>query len=100
MNSGLCTVAPQLPGSKEQPPLKCTCTAGYTGARCETSISDCQSRCHNGGSCLLTKEGMKCTCPDMYMGEQCEHCVNLTCENGGICRETLTGSTQCECPDG
>ncbi|XP_037949071.1 prolow-density lipoprotein receptor-related protein 1-like [Teleopsis dalmanni] len=100
LNYGLCTVAPQMPGSLEQPALKCSCTHGWSGARCETSVPECQSRCHNGGSCLITEDGMKCTCPEMYFGEQCEHCVNLTCANGGICRETLTGTTQCECPDG
>lgn len=43
---------------------------------------------------------MKCSCPEMFIGDQCEHCLNLTCDNGGICRETLTGNPQCECPDG
>ncbi|XP_002138212.3 prolow-density lipoprotein receptor-related protein 1 isoform X1 [Drosophila pseudoobscura] len=101
LNYGLCTVAPQLPGSLDAPPLKCTCTPGWSGARCETSLPACQSRCHNGGSCLISEmEGMKCSCPDMFVGEQCEHCLNLTCENGGVCRETLTGTPQCECPDG
>ncbi|XP_043066692.1 low-density lipoprotein receptor-related protein 1 isoform X1 [Drosophila bipectinata] len=101
LNHGVCTVAPQLPGSFEPPPLKCTCTAGWSGARCETSMPACQSRCHNGGSCLLSEtEGMKCSCPEMFIGDQCEHCLNLTCDNGGICRETLTGNPQCECPDG
>ncbi|XP_034653858.1 prolow-density lipoprotein receptor-related protein 1 isoform X1 [Drosophila subobscura] len=101
LNYGLCTVAPQLPGSLDVPPLKCTCTPGWSGARCETSLPACQSRCHNGGSCLISEtEGMKCSCPDMFVGEQCEHCLNLTCENGGVCRETLTGTPQCECPDG
>lgn len=100
-NYGVCSVAPALPGSQEPPPLKCTCTAGWSGARCETSMPACQSRCHNGGSCLISEtEGMKCSCPKMFTGEQCEHCRNLTCENGGICRETLTGTPQCECPDG
>ncbi|XP_030387623.1 low-density lipoprotein receptor-related protein 1 [Scaptodrosophila lebanonensis] len=101
LNFGLCTVAPHVPGSLEPPPLKCSCTPGWSGARCETSVPECQSRCHNGGSCLITETaGMKCTCPDLYFGEQCEHCINLTCEHGGICRETLTGTPQCECPDG
>lgn len=100
LNYGLCVIAPQIPGSSEPPPLKCSCTPGWSGPRCETSVPECQSRCHNGGSCLITEEGMKCTCPSMYFGEQCEHCINLTCANGGICRETLTGATQCECPDG
>ncbi|XP_046809386.1 low-density lipoprotein receptor-related protein 1 [Lucilia cuprina] len=99
-NYGLCIIAPQIPGSLEPPPLKCSCTPGWSGPRCETSVPECQSRCHNGGSCLITDDHMKCTCPPMYIGEQCEHCVNLTCANGGICRETLTGTTQCECPDG
>ncbi|XP_067627209.1 prolow-density lipoprotein receptor-related protein 1 isoform X1 [Eurosta solidaginis] len=100
LNYGLCTVAPQIPGSGDAPPLKCSCTPGWSGPRCETSVPECQSRCHNGGSCLITDEGMKCTCPELYVGEQCEHCVNLTCANGGICRQTLKGTTQCECPDG
>ncbi|XP_023030772.1 low-density lipoprotein receptor-related protein 1 [Drosophila willistoni] len=101
LNYGLCTVAPQLPGSQDPPPLKCTCTPGWSGARCETSMPVCQSRCHNGGSCLISEtEGMKCSCPEMFLGEQCEHCLNLSCENGGICRETLRGMPQCECPDG
>ncbi|XP_001985922.2 low-density lipoprotein receptor-related protein 1 isoform X2 [Drosophila grimshawi] len=101
LNYGLCTVAPQLPGLQDPPPLKCTCPPNWSGARCETSVSDCQSRCHNGGACLVSDtEGMKCSCPDMYVGDQCEHCLNLTCENGGICRETITGAPQCECPDG
>ena len=99
-NYGLCIIDAQIPGSLEPPPLKCSCTPGWSGPRCETSVPECQSRCHNGGSCLIADEHMKCACPPMYIGEQCEHCVNLTCANGGICRETLTGTTQCECPDG
>ncbi|XP_055918086.1 low-density lipoprotein receptor-related protein 1 isoform X3 [Eupeodes corollae] len=100
MNGGLCTVAAFLPSSAEPPPLKCLCPPGWTGAKCETSVPECQSRCHNGGSCLITEEGMKCTCPDMFVGEKCEHCANLTCENRGICRETVMGTSQCDCPDG
>lgn len=100
LNRGLCTVASNLPISSEKPPLKCSCPPGWSGARCETSVPECQSRCHNGGSCLINGKDMKCTCPEFFVGEKCEHCVNLTCENRGICRETVTGTTQCDCPDG
>lgn len=109
LNFGLCTVemsnttvnfTSNSSISTPPPPLRCTCTPGWSGVRCETSVPECQSRCHNGGSCLISGHHMKCTCPPLYMGEQCEHCINLTCTNGGICRETQTGSTQCECSEG
>lgn len=102
LNGGACApMSPLLnPNSNESVPLKCTCKPGWSGARCEISMHECQNRCHNGGSCSIKPDGMKCSCPSKYKGERCEHCENLTCENGGVCRETGGGSIICDCAEG
>lgn len=102
LNGGACAPMSVLlhPNSNESVPLKCTCKPGWSGARCEISMHECQNRCHNGGSCSITPDGMQCSCPVKYKGDRCEHCENLTCENGGVCRETGGGSIICDCAEG
>ena len=35
----------------------------------------------------------------MFIGNRCENCINLQCQNGGICNHT-NGVAQCHCPSG
>lgn len=102
LNGGVCAPLsiPLNPNSNEPIPLKCTCKPGWSGARCEISILECQKRCHNGGSCIIKSDGMKCSCPAKFNGDKCEHCENLKCKNGGVCRQTVRGSPICDCADG
>ncbi|XP_055372745.1 prolow-density lipoprotein receptor-related protein 1 [Condylostylus longicornis] len=98
-NEGVCKIGEN--STDGIPSLICLCPPNWSGTHCEISLHECQSRCHNGGSCSILDSGVfRCDCPDRFVGEKCEHCFNLTCENNGICRETVSGTTQCDCPDG
>jgi len=43
--------------------LRCICSAGYTGQRCETEIDECQSTpCMHSGQCTDAVNGYTCNC--------------------------------------
>jgi hypothetical protein len=69
---------------------RCTCSARFTGERCETAVDECASSpCVNGGSCV----GGRCTCSARFTGERCEtavdECASSPCVNGGVCLQEL-----------
>lgn len=83
----------------------CKCQPGYVGFNCESYIGGClNNKCYNGGSCIPSKPSPSqyyCVCPAGYSGYNCETkllCHTLTCQNNGICRESISGgSPYCEC---
>lgn len=72
---------------------KCTCTPGYTGTYCESSVADaCDPPCLNGGVC----EQGQCICPEPFSGPACDKLgfqCNPECQNGGTC----IGMDKCQC---
>lgn len=102
-NHGICYVDNQPSSSKSlesHPPLKCKCPSQWTGDRCEKPVDVCKNRCHNGGNCtILRPEVPVCSCESGFIGIRCQNCVNLSCENGGIC-STLNDREYCSCPSG
>uniref|UniRef100_A0A8C2BHM0 FAT atypical cadherin 3a n=1 Tax=Cyprinus carpio TaxID=7962 RepID=A0A8C2BHM0_CYPCA len=82
----------------------CSCSALYTGGRCETEISVClPNPCQNGGVCKPIGNAFICSCKRGYTGATCEEDVNECerelCENGGVCVNTF-GSFYCNCTPG
>ncbi|KAI5726754.1 hypothetical protein M8J76_007920 [Diaphorina citri] len=89
LNQGMCY--PDL--THPEPTYKCHCAPNYTGARCESRI--CENKCHNGGTCIATTQ--TCVCPPGFTGDTCQQCLNLKCQNGGVCVNKTTG-LECDCP--
>uniref|UniRef100_A0A671P9T6 FAT atypical cadherin 3a n=1 Tax=Sinocyclocheilus anshuiensis TaxID=1608454 RepID=A0A671P9T6_9TELE len=82
----------------------CSCSALYTGGRCETEISVCMPNpCQNSGVCKPIGNAFICSCKRGYTGVTCEEDVNECerelCENGGVCVNTF-GSFYCNCTPG
>jgi low-density lipoprotein receptor-related protein 1 (alpha-2-macroglobulin receptor) len=78
--------------------LQCQCSPNFTGERCETKIETCHGMCQNGGTC--NNATSTCHCPNGYRGRLCDECINLSCENGGVCTEDGRGKPACNCLPG
>lgn len=85
---------------------RCICDVGFTGERCESVISSCQSfPCLNGGSCQSDNSSTHytCYCVNGYSGENCEEnnddCVGVTCPDHEVCHD-LVNNHECRCPAG
>ncbi|CAM9897004.1 unnamed protein product [Lampetra planeri] len=72
-------------------PNMCTCSSGQISSTCGSkSISQCNIRCMNGGSCADDH----CSCGKGYTGTHCGQPVCDTgCQNGGRC----IGPNRCAC---
>ncbi|XP_056910340.1 protocadherin Fat 3 isoform X4 [Takifugu flavidus] len=82
----------------------CSCTAGFTGGRCEVELSPCMPNpCQNGGDCKPVGSAFLCSCPQGLRGLICDQDVNecerSECGNGGQCVNTF-GSFFCNCSEG
>ncbi|XP_053558647.1 sushi, von Willebrand factor type A, EGF and pentraxin domain-containing protein 1 [Bombina bombina] len=82
----------------------CTCTKGYTGAKCETDINECSSSpCKNKGKCVDGVGEFKCQCVSGYSGLLCEEnideCSSNPCLNDGICIDEIN-FYRCQCANG
>ncbi|XP_077580788.1 cadherin EGF LAG seven-pass G-type receptor 2-like [Stigmatopora nigra] len=52
---------------------RCTCQAGYAGARCQLQVDLCQdSNCSEGATCLPGTHGYSCLCPQNLTGPFCD----------------------------
>ncbi|XP_060039989.1 protocadherin Fat 4 isoform X2 [Erinaceus europaeus] len=97
----LVLVAPQ-----PLPPFLCHCAPGYTGARCEQDVDECQpAPCHHGGTCLNLVGGFTCSCAPGFTGRACERDVDECQEPPGPCRhgalcQNVPGGFRCICRAG
>ncbi|XP_063966506.1 protein crumbs homolog 1-like [Lytechinus pictus] len=99
---GQCTAL--SPGS-----FLCNCSLGYVGDVCQ--VADCSAVvCQNDGLCHVDDGtgSWQCNCTEFYEGTNCQYagpCLNLPCQNGGTCSQTLDQTDnsftyQCTCPTG
>ncbi|KAM7374399.1 hypothetical protein PAMP_007056 [Pampus punctatissimus] len=82
----------------------CSCSAGFTGGRCEIELTSCMPNpCQNGGDCKPVGSTFLCGCPRGLGGLICDQDVNECdqdeCGNGGECVNTF-GSFYCNCSEG
>ncbi|XP_068572025.1 protocadherin Fat 3 [Cebidichthys violaceus] len=82
----------------------CSCSAGFTGGRCEMELTSCMPNpCQNGVDCKLVGSAFLCGCPRGLGGLICDEDVNECdqdgCGNEGECVNTF-GSFYCNCSEG
>ncbi|XP_069366544.1 protocadherin Fat 3 [Paralichthys olivaceus] len=82
----------------------CSCSAGFTGGRCEIELTSCMPNpCQNGGDCRPVGGAFLCGCPrglgGLICDEDIDECDQDECENGGECVNTF-GSFYCNCSEG
>ncbi|XP_045145629.1 neurogenic locus notch homolog protein 3 [Echinops telfairi] len=89
--------------------FRCLCHAGFTGPRCQTVQSPCESQpCQHGGQCRPSPGSggaltFACHCIPPFWGPRCERvarsCRELQCPVGIPCQQTVRGP-RCACPPG
>ncbi|XP_056267779.1 protocadherin Fat 3 [Pseudoliparis swirei] len=84
--------------------FSCSCSAGFTGGRCETELTSCMpDPCQNGAACKPVGGLFLCDCPAGLGGLICDgdvdECEQEGCGNAGECVNTL-GSFYCNCSEG
>ncbi|KAK7925919.1 hypothetical protein WMY93_008229 [Mugilogobius chulae] len=84
--------------------FSCSCSAGFTGGRCEVELTSCMPNpCQNDGDCKPLGNAFFCSCPKGLGGLICEEDVNECdeeeCSDNGECINTF-GSFFCNCSEG
>ncbi|XP_060608376.1 fibropellin-1-like isoform X2 [Ruditapes philippinarum] len=66
----------------------CTCTANWSGTRCDKDIDECTMYhiCQNSATCLNLPGTFHCTCATGFSGVQCAHGQPTTCSRTCILR--------------
>ncbi|XP_034745756.1 protocadherin Fat 3 isoform X2 [Etheostoma cragini] len=82
----------------------CSCSAGFTGGRCEVELTSCMPNpCQNGGDCKPVGSAFLCGCPRGLRGLVCDEDINECdqdeCGNKAVCVNTF-GSFYCNCSEG
>ncbi|KAM7398079.1 hypothetical protein PAMA_006109 [Pampus argenteus] len=82
----------------------CSCSAGFTGGRCEIELTSCMPNpCQNGGDCKPVGSTFLCGCPrglgGLICDEDVDECDQDECGDGGECVNTF-GSFYCNCSEG
>ncbi|KAF1378536.1 hypothetical protein PFLUV_G00191580 [Perca fluviatilis] len=82
----------------------CSCSAGFTGGRCEIELTSCMPNpCQNGGDCKPVGSAFLCGCPRGLRGLICDEDINECdqdeCGEKGECVNTF-GSFYCNCSEG
>ncbi|KAL3989604.1 Ankyrin repeats (3 copies) family protein [Acanthocheilonema viteae] len=80
----------------------CSCSAGYSGEKCEKIVDICEAFPHycNAGTCVSVNGSAVCHCSVGYFGQNCEYSFDKCklgniCRNGGTCIDDI-----CLCMDG
>ncbi|CAI4224934.1 unnamed protein product [Auanema sp. JU1783] len=80
--------------------FRCLCSFGFTGARCEININECEKADCVYGHCIDSLGDYRCQCDVGYTGLLCDtiidQCANNPCQNNALC-SSANGSVSCEC---
>uniref|UniRef100_A0A665X8D2 Protein eyes shut homolog n=1 Tax=Echeneis naucrates TaxID=173247 RepID=A0A665X8D2_ECHNA len=84
--------------ASSSPQHTCKCLPGFTGTRCETEISECDSSpCQHNGTCLDLLGRYECQCAPGFLGKNCE----VDTDACALPSSTCPPKTQClDLPDG
>ncbi|VDK66643.1 unnamed protein product [Onchocerca ochengi] len=99
LNGGVC----MKQSTNKTHPTVCSCSAGYSGEKCEKKIIDiCKTFPHycNAGTCVNVNGSAICHCSMGHSGQNCEYTFDKCnfgniCRNGGTCVDDI-----CFCIDG
>ncbi|KAL4229011.1 hypothetical protein ACF0H5_012049 [Mactra antiquata] len=85
----------------------CVCLTGFTGARCDINIEDCDlvnfTSCYGNGACIDGVNSFRCLCEPGWVGDRCQSpiddCIGNFCKNNATCIDRHLGY-DCKCNQG